>query len=486
MLGGRPHICFWEGVQERKTYGSGRVSILDDRYRMARVIFGGHGRALDFHELQVVDDGIALLATFYQPRLVSVKPSDTLDSTTAMWILQSGFQKLDIDSGRVLFEWVCTDHIPPDESNTNSTGKGGSILNAWDYFHLNSVEQTGADYIISARHTSTIYKVSGLDGSIIWRLGGKDSDYSADFSMNYQHDVRVLGESETTTMLSVFDNGWNGEDNVGTRSSGMALSLDHSTKLATMQTQYLSGSERSSSAMGNLQFIPGCGNSFVNWGKHTTFMTEHLENATMISNISVASGASPIFRAYQALWRGFPTTQPDLWCFMTSTSSPVQCYVSWNGATEVAWWRFYASRLEATSDEKEATHEETLGQVPWEGFETLYTHESHVWNISAVALAADNTLLAQSAWVVPSILSESTLTIFDEDGRQAQQYEDKSSRRIDGNEIDRFVQRNRVDVTDISRRRFIESSLAIIGGFYLMSRLLKAISRLGRRPRSIV
>lgn len=54
-----------------------------------------------------------------------------------------------------------------------------------DLSHINSVDKdTDGDFLISARHVSTIYKIAGLTspsglapGEIIWRLGGKRSSF---------------------------------------------------------------------------------------------------------------------------------------------------------------------------------------------------------------------------------------------------------------------------------------------------------------------
>ena len=64
------------------------------------------------------------------------------------------------------------------------------------------------DYLISARYTNTIYKVSGVDGSILWRLGGKRSDFQLLDGLNFtsQHDIRIQSENDTVTLITIFDN----------------------------------------------------------------------------------------------------------------------------------------------------------------------------------------------------------------------------------------------------------------------------------------
>ena len=44
----------------------------------------------------------------------------------------------------------------------------------WDYFHINSADvDSDGNILISARHTSAVYKLSKRTGKIIWRLGGR-------------------------------------------------------------------------------------------------------------------------------------------------------------------------------------------------------------------------------------------------------------------------------------------------------------------------
>src|ERR1700760_3689055 len=79
-----------------------------------------------------------------------------------------------------------------------------------DITHFNSIDKfPDGDYLLSSRHTDTLYKVSHLDGSIVWRLGGVKSDFvfkdhRAEFSR--QHHSRVRGQNATHAWVTVFDN----------------------------------------------------------------------------------------------------------------------------------------------------------------------------------------------------------------------------------------------------------------------------------------
>ena len=210
---GTPHLCFWEGEQT-KTWGRGRSVILDPSYQIVATVSGGN-TALDFHEFRLIQNGTVALVTVYKPSPYDLSEINQDLSSQLGWIYNSGFKEIDIATGTVLFEWLALDHIEISETLVPLGTKGeGQILfdpYPWDYFHINSVEKTrDGDYIVSGRHTSAIYKISRRDGSIIWRLGGRHSDFTMDFAMGYQHDVRLVEETEWRTALSFFNNQWDG------------------------------------------------------------------------------------------------------------------------------------------------------------------------------------------------------------------------------------------------------------------------------------
>ena len=107
---------------------------------------------------------------------------------------------------KVLIEWRSSAHVALDESFLPSLKNDVA-----DYFHLNSVGvDTDGHLLVSARHTCAIYKLHRQTGAILWRLGGKRSDFTivpgAEFS--FQHDVRRHADGT----LTIFDNNAGGAD----------------------------------------------------------------------------------------------------------------------------------------------------------------------------------------------------------------------------------------------------------------------------------
>lgn len=140
--------------------------------------------------------------------------------------------------------------------------------------HVNSIDKNAeGDYLLSARHTDAIYKISGKDGSRIWQLGGKQSSFRQQgFNFSYQHDSRFLSENSSTTVLSMFDNAYNGYNGSSTTSLGKIIAIDNTTMTATLLQEYgapnafLDGAPGLLSAsQGNMQLLPN-GNAFLGWG----------------------------------------------------------------------------------------------------------------------------------------------------------------------------------------------------------------------------
>src|SRR5436305_541960 len=126
----------------------------------------------DEHEFTITLRNTALI-TYYNQR------GETWDS---------GFQELEIPSGRVLFQWSALAHVPLAESYSQARGS-----QAFDYFHINSVA-LGPDgnYLISGRNTHALYDINRRTGAIRWRQGGKRRYFAAapGTTFNWQHYAR--------------------------------------------------------------------------------------------------------------------------------------------------------------------------------------------------------------------------------------------------------------------------------------------------------
>lgn len=158
-----------------KAYGYGMI--LDDRYRVVKTVQTQGG--MDIHEFRPINGGQSALVTKYGTR-----PFDFagIPNPQGLRIIAEGvFEEIDLETDDILFRWRSLDHIRPTTTERRiEFDKGQSAV--FDYFHINGVDKNGdGDYLISARNTSAVYKISGVDGHVIWTLSnGPESDFQLD------------------------------------------------------------------------------------------------------------------------------------------------------------------------------------------------------------------------------------------------------------------------------------------------------------------
>lgn len=249
------------GLQDVGT-SRGEGLILGSGYQVVRGIrFNGTSASVDIHEFTLVDNGTAAIMTQYRPI-----PADlsAYGIPGIGYVYDSVFQEQRLSDGAVLFEWRSSDHIGMEESNV--TFFGGTAQSPWDYFHINSIHKAGdgsGDYLVSARHTSAIYKISGSDGSVKWRLGGSHSDFAIapEVSLksgkegfgrwfHFQHDAMLLCSEGQDEVISLFDNGRTPQQVLDSPfSRGLVMRLDTHRRLATIEAEYFSESRPQDSTL---------------------------------------------------------------------------------------------------------------------------------------------------------------------------------------------------------------------------------------------
>lgn len=389
---------------------------MDNQYRLLTTVNAASvGLPSDMHDFRLNDRGETALMTIYQPRQLDLSK---FGATLGLgWILDSGFQEVNITSNELLFEWRSLDHITPESSYQplNISEEGHAPEAAWDYFHINSVDKNrDGDYLISGRHTNCIYKISGQSGSVLWELQGKNSTFElSGFNFSWQHDGRWLFENDTTSVISLFDNARQSNQKVDSLySSGKIITLDHVTNLARLDKEIRSPTTSTGSlsteSQGNMQILPNS-NLFFGWGAEA-HISEHLSNGTPIWHAVFGQAHNPnTYRAFKAPWQGNPgLTTPALWAYGRTNSSRTAVYVSWNGATEVEAWNVYASESSRSSLELVAI------RAPKVGFETTIILDRHYPWVAAEAVGKDGTVIRNSSLQKTFIPGDQILPFCDE------------------------------------------------------------------------
>jgi hypothetical protein len=281
--------------------------------------------------------------------------------------------------------------------NPGQAGSGYNSSDAWDYFHINSVDKdSDGNYLISARDACSVHKINGTDGSIIWKLSGKASSFKVpkDTEFCFQHHARFLDQYEDIEIISLYDNSAHGSEHGEGReihtaptSSGKIIKLNTTSWEAELVQGFFPPDDLLSKSQGSFQTLPN-GNALVGWGSEGA-VTEYLPNGTAIFHAYMDSGylglAVENYRAFRFNWTGLPNEEPAIAALEAGGSTTI--YVSWNGDTETKTWRFYA-----TTDEYGSR--QFLGDVDRKSFETsLQVLGEIVTVVSAEAINGDGKVL---------------------------------------------------------------------------------------------
>src|SRR5215208_5553835 len=251
---GKSVLTWMDGVNE--------YVIVDHTYHEIARLSAGNGRNGDHHEFLISPQDTALITIYDKvPRDLSA-----LGGSKDSVVWQGIVQELDIETGEVLFEWHSLEHVGLDETYATLSQDGRP---GFDYFHVNSIEVDHDDnLLVSARQTFAVYKIDRKSGEVIWRLGGKKSDFEMGPGTRFafQHDARRQRDGT----ISIFDNGTTVfHSNVPEAvegSRGIVLELDEEQMSASLVREYTHPDEQHAHAAGNVQVLPN-GNVFVGWGR---------------------------------------------------------------------------------------------------------------------------------------------------------------------------------------------------------------------------
>lgn len=386
-------------------HGHGHITFVDQHYETIRELRAGNHKLVDKHEFHIVNETTGLIQ-IYQPVPRDLTPWGA--KPEQQWIVNAIIQELDIATGKLLFEWSSLDHVQPDEAvlpiNPGQAGSGYNSSDAWDYFHINSVDKDkDGNYLVSARDACAVHKINGTDGSIIWRLNGKRSSFklTKESKFCFQHHARFLDQHDDVEIISLYDNSAHGTEHGGGSevhtapwSSGKILKLNTTSWTAELVQGFYppEGTELLSKSQGSTQILPN-GNALVNWGSEGA-VTEYLPTGQAIFHAYMDSGflgdGVENYRAFRYNWTGLPNEEPAIVALNNARGTTI--YVSWNGDTETHAWRFY----DIDDDSGSKTF---LGEALRVSFETTLSVTSELHHVSAEAVDKYGSILRTSASV---------------------------------------------------------------------------------------
>ena len=365
---GRRVLTWWQGG----FLGRGRDVIVNQSYRTVAELRGVEGYYPDLHELQITPQGTALIDSY------SVVHADltSVGGPSKGRVTDCLIQEFDIRSGRLLWEWQALGHVP---LTAAYVGRGTSSA-PYDFFHLNSIEQLpGGDLLISSKDTWALYRISHTTGQIIWKLGGKHSDFRIGKGANFewQHDARLSGH--TLTLFN--DAAWPQEES---QSSAKVLKINQKRHTVVLAQRYTHSPGLLAAIGGSTEILPN-GNVFVGWGS-APYFSEYTPGGRQVFAGSFPYSSNS-YRALRYPWFGHPATPPSV-AAARASKGVVNVYASWNGATNVAGWRVLAGPSPAKLGR--------IGRWARTGFETSMSVHTHARYLAVQALGYHGQVLARS------------------------------------------------------------------------------------------
>jgi Arylsulfotransferase (ASST) len=274
--------------------------IYNDHFQQIATVQAGNGYQTDLHEFLITPWNTALVTADD----VTTANLTSIGGPADQTVIDGVAQEIDIQTGKVLFQWNSADHVPYSDSHVPLPP---SASQPWDWFHINAVHlDTEGNLLISSRHTWTVYKVNRRTGQIIWELGGKQSSFtlraapgqvldSAGEIFAWQHDPEGLGHG----VYTVFDDESNGPVTLLPYSRADTIQLNLRTHVATLVKSVDQPEGLVAAATGNAQTTRN-GDLFVSWGNQP-YVSEFSPSGKLLFNAELPSGVAT-YRAYRLPW----------------------------------------------------------------------------------------------------------------------------------------------------------------------------------------
>lgn len=179
---GEPVLTYWSGSGTAGAdaivgHGWGGVNVYDTSYTLlARVCpkvdlllppgVSAECKA-DIHEAQMTSRNTMLITAYNTTEADLTSVGGPKDG----WVLDSLALEVDVMTGEVLFSWSPLAHVSLNASHYPLLGLGYNTSAPWDFFHMNSIQAVGDNYLINSRHLWTTYLVNS-EGDILWHIEG--------------------------------------------------------------------------------------------------------------------------------------------------------------------------------------------------------------------------------------------------------------------------------------------------------------------------
>ncbi|MDE3131408.1 MAG: MFS transporter, partial [Acidobacteriota bacterium] len=192
---GKPVLSWWQGdVTATGQINSGEDVVVNRHYQRIATLRGADGWVLTMHEFVIRGHYAWVTANRNVPAQLA-----RYGGVNGGTMIDSAVQEYDLRSGRLVYSWVASQHIPAQDSYAVPPENGFP----WDVYHVNSVDPlANGNFLVSMRNTWAVYLVNQRTGRIQWTLGGKRSSFAVPrgAGFQWQHDAR-LTSSDTMTVF---------------------------------------------------------------------------------------------------------------------------------------------------------------------------------------------------------------------------------------------------------------------------------------------
>jgi len=341
-----PHLELTADKKLASWFWSGRNggSVLGSDYGVRHSFNIHHRGALNGHEFQLGRNGNALMFRddFELLNITEIHPK----MEPAKGVFGIVLQEV-TNEGHVILEWRSWDHLP------FGFWEGDNFIREglWDIFHPNAIEEAkDGNILLSMRRMSQIAKIDRDTGEVLWRLGGKGSNFrivNDERGQFYgQHDVREVKKNR----ISMFDNGLHSETGTS-RGVEYDLIFDSDGHPFEARLVYSYDTATRVYAHGSYRRMPN-GNGVYCLGLEGTkwqlrgpgpFYVETRHGKELIRMDWTADAdrlqLGGTYRTLKGPWTGTPTWPPAVVLDDKNPSNTLRLHFSWNGATTVKKWR---------------------------------------------------------------------------------------------------------------------------------------------------
>ena len=323
---GRPVLTWWQGIISKAGIGRGSYVVYDALYKPLATVKAAHGLDGDLHEFQLTPRGTAYITVYHEV------PADlrSVGGPKDGYAYDSIVQELDVETGKVVFEWHSIGHVALAESiqANREPAHHATKKRPLDYFHVNSIaDGPGGTILISGRNTT---RAVPAPPRRIDRLAPRRETERLRACRGGEVPVsaqRALPRRDDDLALRQRSDPERGAVHAPARAEARSREEDRAHRQDVRSPKKLS-----SPFEGSLELLPD-GGAFVGWGGIRK-VTEFTPGGKVRFQMTLPYGDT--YRGYRLPWPGDPGGKP-----LVAVDGD-RVYASWDGKRGIARWQVLA------------------------------------------------------------------------------------------------------------------------------------------------